>query len=68
MKIINDKLAMKYRIGCGLTIRAQRPGARDATIANHDAMPGSLQRIVRPLVKILAVHEQSLVPSEKCPK
>ena len=32
-----------------LTTQAQRPGARDATIANRDAMPGSLQRMVRPL-------------------
>ena len=30
------------------TTQAQRPGARDATIANRDAMPGSLQRMVRP--------------------
>jgi glycerol kinase len=28
------------------TTQAQRPGARDATIANPDAMPGSLQRMV----------------------
>lgn len=28
--------------------QAQRPGTRDATIANRDAMPGSLQRMVRP--------------------
>ncbi len=33
----------------GLTTQAQRPGARDAAIANHDAMPGSLQRMVRRL-------------------
>ena len=31
-----------------LTTQAQRPGPRDATIANRDAMPGSLQRMVRP--------------------
>ena len=31
-----------------LTTQAQRPGPRDAMIANHDAMPGSLQRMVRP--------------------
>ena len=32
---------------CRLTTQAQRPGTRDATIANRDAMPGSLQRMVR---------------------
>src|SRR5436190_5053784 len=32
----------------GLTTQAQRPGARDAWIANPDAPPGSLQRMVRP--------------------
>jgi len=26
--------------------RVQRPGARDVMIANRDAMPGSLQRMV----------------------
>ena len=31
----------------GLTTQAQRPGTRDEWIANHDAMPGSLQRMVR---------------------
>ncbi len=31
---------------CGLTTQAQRPGTRDATIANHGDMPGSLQRMV----------------------
>jgi hypothetical protein len=34
---------------CRLTTQAQRPGPRDATIANWDALPGSLQRMVRPL-------------------
>ena len=33
-----------------LTTQAQRPGARDATIATASLMPGSLQRTVRPLV------------------
>jgi hypothetical protein len=33
----------------GLTAQAQRPGAQDATIPNRDAMPGSLQRMVRAL-------------------
>jgi hypothetical protein len=32
---------------CGLTTQAQRPGPRDATIANPGVMPGSLQRMVR---------------------
>ena len=31
-----------------ITTQAQRPGTRDAMIANRDAMPGSLQRMVRP--------------------
>ncbi|HRI89930.1 MAG TPA: hypothetical protein PK869_16765 [Candidatus Hydrogenedentes bacterium] len=31
---------------CRITTQAQRPGARDAWIANHDVMPGSLQRMV----------------------
>jgi hypothetical protein len=31
-----------------LTTQAQRPGTRDATIANRGVMPGSLQRMVRP--------------------
>ena len=30
-----------------LTTQAQRPGPRDATIANRGVMPGSLQRMVR---------------------
>jgi hypothetical protein len=34
-----------------LTTQAQRPCPRDATIANHDAMSGSLQRMVRPLTQ-----------------
>src|SRR5213596_929917 len=37
---------------CGLrrlTTQAQRPGARDATIATATLPPGSLQRMVRPL-------------------
>src|SRR5206468_12964543 len=34
----------------GLTTQAQRPGARDATIATAMLPPGSLQRMVRPLV------------------
>ena len=33
-----------------LTTQAQRPGARDATIENRDAMPGSLQGMVRRFV------------------
>jgi len=36
-----------HGVRSGLTIQAQRPGTRDATIANRDAMPGSLQRMVR---------------------
>src|SRR6266496_4602899 len=32
----------------GLTIQAQRPGARDAMIATMTLPPGSLQRMVRP--------------------
>ncbi len=35
-----------FVLACRLTTQAQRPGARDAWIANHDAMPGSLQRMV----------------------
>jgi hypothetical protein len=31
-----------------LTPQAQRPGARDATIATTTLTPGSLQRMVRP--------------------
>jgi hypothetical protein len=31
----------------GLTTQAQRPGARDATIATATLPPGSLQRMVR---------------------
>jgi len=38
---------------CRLTTQAQRPGARDATIATTTLPPGSLQRMVRPL----CVHE-----------
>ena len=41
-----------------LTTQAQRPGARDAMIANHDAMPGSLQRMVS-LQFIVNQHESS---------
>lgn len=32
---------------CQRTTQAQRPGPRAATIANRDAMPGSLHRMVR---------------------
>jgi hypothetical protein len=34
----------------GLTTQAQRPGPRDATVANRDAPPGSLQRLVNPFL------------------
>src|SRR5205823_590200 len=37
------------RDGSGLTTQAQRPGARDATIATATLMPGSLQRMVERL-------------------
>jgi len=35
--------------GEDLTTQAQRPGARDATMATTTLPPGSLQRMVRPL-------------------
>src|SRR5437762_11170134 len=51
---------------CRLTTQAQRPGARDAWIANHSAKPGSLQRMVGHREcrdsKTLS-HKQPLVPN-----
>ena len=38
--------------GEDLTTQAQRPGARDATIATATLPPGSLQRMVRPTVSV----------------
>jgi hypothetical protein len=35
-------------LSCGLTTQAQRPGAREATIATATLPRGSLQRMVRP--------------------
>jgi hypothetical protein len=35
------------KVSCCLTTQAQRPGARDATIATATPPPGSLQRMVR---------------------
>jgi hypothetical protein len=49
----------------GLTTQAQRPGARDATIANYDAMPGSLQRMVS---RIKSHSESFLNSSSKTKK
>jgi hypothetical protein len=45
----NKRIKMCFFIAkaSGLTTQAQRPGTRDATIANHGVMPGSLQRMVR---------------------
>jgi hypothetical protein len=43
--------AWLHGVRSGLTTQAQRPGARDAMIANHGAMPGSLQRMVSRLVE-----------------
>ena len=48
--------AKTLRVWCGLTTQAQRPGARDATIANRDAMPGSLQRMVSPRRRHLSIN------------
>ena len=46
----------EYGFGCAhflcLTTQAQRPGPRDAWIATRARWPGSLQRMVRPLVKV----------------
>lgn len=39
-----------------LTSQAQRAGLRDTTIANHDAMPCSLKRMVRRTVIVNLVH------------
>src|SRR6185369_17848040 len=38
---------MVNMVCCRLTTQAQRPGARDATIATTTLPPGSLQRMVR---------------------
>jgi hypothetical protein len=44
-----DKNVEKVHGACsGLTIQAQRPGAREATMATATRPPGSLQRMVRP--------------------
>ena len=40
--------ALVHSVRVGLTTQAQRPGARDATIATATPPPGSLQRMVRP--------------------
>jgi hypothetical protein len=48
--------SMEQTMHSRLTPQAQRPGTRDATIANRDAMPGSLQRMVRPRHR----HHQNL--------
>src|ERR1044071_5394862 len=48
-----------HSVRSGLTTQAQRPGARDATIATTTRPPGSLQRMVRPRVSHL--HSRFLV-------
>src|SRR5262245_53633676 len=47
---LGTKLLVSYNgvTRCRLTTQAQRPGARDATIATTTPPPGSLQRMVRP--------------------
>ena len=49
--IVRSEIARVSR----LTTQAQRPGLRDATIANHGVMPGSLQRMVRPQHRHLTI-------------
>ena len=44
-KLVRAEVCM---VRSGLTTQAQRPGPQDVWIANRDAMPGSLQRMVRP--------------------
>ena len=44
---VRESIAVFHEtVRSGLTTQAQRPGTRDAAIANRDAMPGSLQRMV----------------------
>ncbi len=57
---------------CGLTTQAQRPGARDATIATATLSPGSLERMVRRQVFVylvvhllVAVHPPSAIEREQ---
>ena len=45
-QINDDEVRLCHGASSGLTTQAQRPGPRDAMIANHDAPPGSLQRMV----------------------
>jgi hypothetical protein len=40
-------MLMANGVGSGLTTQAQRPGAREATMATATPPPGSLQRMVR---------------------
>ena len=47
---------MASGVEVGRTTQAQRPGARDATITNRDAMPGSLQRMDRPCLLVRGAH------------
>src|ERR1043166_1213927 len=58
----NSKNVMRIitRWSSGLTTQAQRPGARDATIATATPPPGSLQRMVR--------HHSSIAEDELCHK
>ena len=49
-KTDNSEMSLVAHGVCsGLTTQAQRPGARDATMATTTLPPGSLQRMVRPL-------------------
>ena len=44
-----EMFGFHVRCECRLTTQAQRPGAREATIATTTLPPGSLQRMVRRL-------------------
>src|SRR4051794_18850479 len=45
--------------GEDLTTQAQRPGARDATIATATLPPGSLQSVVRPSAVLRKYHSRT---------
>ena len=57
------------RVCSRLTPQAQRPGARDATIATATLPPGSLQRMVRPRhldARFKTLHPSAVSDTSKC--
>src|SRR5262245_140572 len=59
-KIISARIEVRMHMArsSGLTTQAQRPGARNATIATATLPPGSLERMVRPNKNHISNHRR----------